>query len=97
MIEKIKSSTAFKGFARRTETVRSFLKKCLRDWSLSFAAMLAFNLLITLIPIAVALVGIFGLVLKNYPDAEKTVKDKFINGFSAHNSTQGVVKQVNIY
>ncbi|CAM4842125.1 unnamed protein product, partial [Rotaria magnacalcarata] len=51
-------------------------------------------LLITLLPIAVALFGILGLVLKNYPDTQKEVKDKIIHLFPSDNTTQGGIKQV---
>lgn len=63
---------------------------------MDFSAMLAYNLLITLLPIAVALFGILGLVLKNYPDAQREVKDKIINLFPSDNTTQTGIKQVKI-
>jgi len=96
MIDNIKSSTPFKQGQRRTKPARRFLRKFLNDWSLNFAAMLAYNLLIALLPTAVALFGIFGLVLKNYPDTQQDLKNKIINSFPSDNTTQSGITQVNI-
>jgi uncharacterized BrkB/YihY/UPF0761 family membrane protein len=96
MIDNIKSTTAFQQSQQTTKPVRRFIRKFLNDWSLNFAAMLAYNLLIALLPIAVALFGILGLVLKNYPTAQEDVKHKIINSFPADNTTQSGIKQVNI-
>jgi uncharacterized BrkB/YihY/UPF0761 family membrane protein len=95
MINNIKSSTTFQRGQQGTKPFRHFLQKFLNDWSLNFSAMLAYNILIALLPIAVALFGILGLVLKNYPDTQKEVKDKIINSFPADNTTQSGIKQVN--
>ena len=81
MMDTIRSSWLFKGGQRRTKPARHFLRKFLNDWSLDFAAMLAYNLLIALLPIAVALFGILGLVLKNYPDTQKKLKIKLLIHF----------------
>jgi uncharacterized BrkB/YihY/UPF0761 family membrane protein len=97
MIDNIKSSAVFVQGRQKTRPARRFLQKFLNDWSLNFAAMLAYNLLIALLPIAVALFGILGLVLKNYPDAQRDVKNKIIDSFPNDNITQGGIKQVNIY
>jgi len=63
---------------------------------MDFSAMLAYNLLIALLPIAVALFGILGLVLKNYPDTQQEIKNKIINSFSVDNTTRSGIEQVNI-
>ena len=63
---------------------------------MDFAAMLSYNLLIALLPIAIALFGILGLVLKNHPDLERQVKDKIIHSFPADNTTQSGIEQVNL-
>ncbi|CAF4755043.1 unnamed protein product [Rotaria sp. Silwood2] len=96
MIDNIKSTTVFKGGQRQTKPVRRFIRKFFNDWSMDFSAMLAYNLLIALLPIAVALFGITGLVLKNYPDTQKAVKNKIIHLFPADNTTQAGIQQVNI-
>jgi uncharacterized BrkB/YihY/UPF0761 family membrane protein len=95
MIDNIKSSTAFVQSRQKTKPARRFLRKFLNDWSLNFAAMLAYNLLIALLPIAVALFGILALVLRNDLSAQQTIKDKIINSFPSDNTTQAGIKQVN--
>lgn len=94
MINRIKSSSAFQTSQRRTKSMRHFLRKFLNDWSMDFSAMLAYNLLIALLPIAVALFGTLGLVLNNYPDLERQVKDKIIHSFPLDNTTQSGIEQV---
>ncbi|CAF0933329.1 unnamed protein product [Rotaria sordida] len=94
MIDNIKSTTVFQGGQRQTKPARRFIRKFSNDWSMDFSAMLAYNLLIALLPIAVALFGITGLVLKSHPDTQKRVKDKIIDLFPADNTTQTGIKQV---
>ncbi len=94
MIDTIKSSAVFKHGQRRTKTIRHFLNKFLNDWSLNFAAMLAYNLLIALLPIAVALFGIFGLVLRNDTASKQKLKDTIINSFPADDTTRNGTRQV---
>lgn len=94
MIDNIKSTTAFQQSQQTTKPVRRFIRKFLNDWSLNFAAMLAYNLLIAMLPIAVALFGIFGLVLKNDSKAQEKIEDKIVNSFPADNTTQSGIKQV---
>jgi uncharacterized BrkB/YihY/UPF0761 family membrane protein len=95
-MDTIRSSWLFKGGQRRTKPARHFLLKFLNDWSMDFSAMLAYNLLIALLPIAVALFGILGLVLKNYPNTQNEIKEKIINSFKFDNTTQIGIRQVNI-
>jgi uncharacterized BrkB/YihY/UPF0761 family membrane protein len=96
MITGLRSSSVFRNGQRRTKPVRHFFRKFLNDWSMDFSAMLAYNLLIALLPIAVALFGILGLVLKNYPDTQQEIKNKIINSFSVDNTTRSGIEQVNI-
>lgn len=56
--------------------------------------MLAYNLLVALLPIAVALFGILGLVLSNNTEARENVKNKIINSFPSDNTTQSGIRQV---
>jgi uncharacterized BrkB/YihY/UPF0761 family membrane protein len=97
MLNGIKSLSVFKGGQRRSKPARHFLRKFLNDWSLDFSAMLAYNLLIALLPIAVALFGILGLVLKNHPDTQQQVKNKIIDSFPADNTTRDGIKQVIVF
>ncbi|CAF1236336.1 unnamed protein product [Adineta steineri] len=94
MINRLRSTAIFQNGERRTKPIRYFFCKFLNDWSLDFAAMLAYNLLIALLPIAVALFGILGLVLKNYPDRQQEIKNQIINSFSTDNITRSGIEQV---
>jgi len=94
MINNITSTTAFKQTQQKTKPARRFLRKFLNDWSMDFAAMLAYNLLIALLPIAVALFGILGLILKNHPDARQDLENKIIASFPSDNTTQAGIRQV---
>ena len=97
MIDNLKSTTAFQQGQQRTKPFRRFLRKFLNDWSLNFAAMLAYNLLIALLPIAVALFGILGLVLKNNDEARENIKNKIVHSFPSDNTTQSGIRQVTVH
>jgi YihY family inner membrane protein len=47
----------------RTKPLQTFLTKFSNDWSMNFSGMLAYNLLTAILPIAIALFGILGLIL----------------------------------
>lgn len=94
MIDNLKSTAAFQEGQQRTKPARRFLRKFLNDWSLNFAAMLAYNLLIALLPTAVAIFGIFGLILSNNPDTLDKLKDKIIHSFPSDNATQTGIEQI---
>ena len=96
MINDIRTSSLFRGGQRHSKPLRHFIRKFLNDWSMDFAAMLAYNLLIALLPIAVALFGILGLILKNHPETEKKLIDQIINATAFDNTTQQGIRQVNI-
>jgi uncharacterized BrkB/YihY/UPF0761 family membrane protein len=97
MCNKIKSSAAFQRFQRAIEPLLSFLKKFLRDWSLFFAGMIAYYLLIAIVPMAVAVLGIIGLILKAHPDAQEKYTNQIINSFSDNKIVQNAAKEVTIY
>ncbi|CAF1023827.1 unnamed protein product [Didymodactylos carnosus] len=77
---------------RETKPYRLFFKKFKNDWSMVFAAMLAFNLLIALLPIAVTLFGILGLVIGNNTNLQEKIKEKIINSFP--NVTKEGLRQI---
>lgn len=94
MTTKLASSTFVNGVKEGAKRAHQFLNKILNDWSLLFAAMLAYNLLIALLPIAVALFGIAGLILRNYPQARQDLKNEIVNAFPSGNSSFAGVGQV---
>src|SRR5579884_894694 len=48
---------------RNTEPFQAFLTKFNNDWSTTFAGLLAYNILMAMLPIAIALVSILGFIL----------------------------------
>jgi len=94
MINTVTSPTTFKRAERQTKPVRRFIQKLLNDWSFDLASMLAYSLLIALLPIAVTFFGILGLILIDYPQAQQDFKDKIIHLFPADNTTQTGIEQV---
>ena len=97
MVDDIISSTALERAKGRLKPVHQFLKKCLNDWSFDFASMLAYNLLIALLPIAIILFGILGLILTDRPQDQQYLEDIIINTFPADNITQTGIKQVYVF
>ena len=49
--------------------------------SMVFAGMLAFNLLVTLLPMAITFFGIFGLVLGSHPELRNRIRDDIVKAF----------------
>ncbi|CAF1106440.1 unnamed protein product [Didymodactylos carnosus] len=78
---------------RETKPYRQFFSKFMHDWSLDLAAMLAYNLLIALLPIAVALFGILAIILGKYSNFQDTIKKKIVNSFP-DNTTREALEQV---
>lgn len=94
MLNRLKSSLFYRQTRIKTREFYNFLQKFLNDWSLVFSAVLAYNLLIALVPIAVAFFGIFGLILKNHSNAEETIKRKIVDGISSDNRTIAGIQQI---
>jgi uncharacterized BrkB/YihY/UPF0761 family membrane protein len=70
-----------------------FIKKILNDWSLQFASLLAYTLLIALLPLLVAALGIFGLVCSANPGEKQTIINGIVNSIQ-DNTTQTAVREV---
>ncbi|UJR23801.1 hypothetical protein I4U23_026778 [Adineta vaga] len=77
---------------KETTPFRLFIQKVKYDWSLVFSGMLAFNILIALLPMAITLFGILGLVLDNHPDLRNNIKQKIINTFPSE--TKNGIQQI---
>ncbi|CAF0769108.1 unnamed protein product [Didymodactylos carnosus] len=78
---------------RQTKPYRRFFSKFMNDWSLDFSAMLAYNLLIALLPIAVTLFGILAIVAGNNVGFQDTIKKKIIDAFP-DNTTKEALGQI---
>jgi uncharacterized BrkB/YihY/UPF0761 family membrane protein len=70
-----------------------FIKKILNDWTLAFGSLLAYTLLIALLPIIVAAFGIFGLVFSANPSTRDSIINDIVNSLQ-DNATQTAVRQV---
>jgi YihY family inner membrane protein len=81
MDSTITNTRLFQYAKKETTPYRLFVQKVKHDWSLVFSGMLAFNLLIALLPMAITLFGILGLVLGNHPDLRDRIKTKIIDTF----------------
>ncbi len=97
MVNKVKSSTALKPGQWETKSFSHFFQKFLNDWSLDFSAMLAYNFLIALLPMAVSIIAILGLVFRNNPDNEKGIKDKIVDSLSTGSTTRNGIDEVSIH
>ena len=58
-----------------------FYYKLKHDWSLTLSSMLAFNLLMALLPMAMILFGLLGLVLAQHVNFQDRIRTKIINAF----------------
>lgn len=81
-MESVISNTRLFQYAKKETTpYRLFVQKVKHDWSMVFAGMLAFNLLVTLLPMAITFFGIFGLVLGNHPELRNRLRDNIVKAF----------------
>ncbi|CAF3060446.1 unnamed protein product [Rotaria socialis] len=81
MESAITNTRLFQYAKKETTPFRLFIQKCKHDWSFVFSGMLAFNLLIALLPMAVTLFGILGFVLGNHPELRNHIRNKIIDAF----------------
>jgi YihY family inner membrane protein len=81
MESKITNTRLFQYAKKETTPYRLFVQKFKHDWSLVFSGMLAFNLLIAILPMAITLFGILGLILGNHPDLRNRIKNHIVNSF----------------
>ncbi len=68
-----------RGAKAAIKTLRGFWKKASNDWIFNLSAMLAYNLLMTIVPILAMLLSIFGLVLGSLSPA---TEQQFINSIT---------------
>jgi len=97
MSDPAKSSTWRRRFKKPIKCTLAFLSKFLCDWSLSFAAMLAYYLLVAIVPTAVAVFGIIGLIIRHDPKAQLKLINQLVFAASGGNHSKGPTDQVIIY
>ncbi|MBV9688554.1 MAG: YihY/virulence factor BrkB family protein [Ktedonobacteraceae bacterium] len=75
-----------------TQPLQVFFTKFNNDWSMSFAGLLAYNLLMAMVPIAIAIIAILGLILDHLsPHALNTIMAQIVNIFPGVTSQQNTV------
>lgn len=94
MFEKIKASAVYKRLKLCMKSFLNFLLKFFRDWSLHLAGMLAYSLLIAIVPMAVATLGIVGLVLQASPATQTQFANAISGIISNGSATQSATNQV---
>ena len=82
--------------AKDVKPFMAFMKKFGNDWTMNLSAALAYNLLMAIFPIAVAVLAILGLVLSTLShDTYNTVKSQIIGIFPA-GASSGIIDSVAI-
>lgn len=70
-----------------------FIFKVLNDWTTDFSALLSYNFIIAILPLATAAFGIFGLVFRHNSDARTSVINSIVDSLP-DNRTKLAVQQV---
>ncbi|GHO50059.1 YihY/virulence factor BrkB family protein [Ktedonospora formicarum] len=60
--------------SKETKTLREFLNKFNNDWSSGLAGLLAYNILMSMVPIAIALIAILGFLLGGITDTKQLIE-----------------------
>jgi uncharacterized BrkB/YihY/UPF0761 family membrane protein len=75
-----------------SQPLRTFFNKFNNDWSMNFAGLLAYNLLMAMVPIAIAIIAILGLVLDHLsPHAFDTIMAQIVHIFPGVTSQQNTI------
>src|SRR3989442_12152881 len=75
-IQKRTSTGALVTVEKAAKPVGAFLAKFTNDWTMNLAAGLAYNLLMSIFPIIIAMLGILGLIIGGL---DRTAFDSLIN------------------
>jgi YihY family inner membrane protein len=81
MGSKVTNTDLFENVKKETKPYRIFFQKLRHDWSFVLSGMLAFHLLIALLPMAIIFFGIIGLILGNNISLQDRIKNNIINAF----------------
>src|SRR5437588_12952016 len=84
-----KGSGFVQTIGRDVKPIHTFFTKFTNDWSMNLSAMLAYNLLMAMFPIFIALVSILGLILGTLdPNAKRHLIDQIGGVFPSSISPQ---------
>ncbi|CAF0930881.1 unnamed protein product [Rotaria sordida] len=81
MESRIFNTNLYQNVKNETKPYRLFIQKIKNDWSFTLSGMIAFNLLTALLPMAIILFGILGLILGNNINLQNQIKMNIINTF----------------
>ncbi|CAF0758078.1 unnamed protein product [Rotaria sp. Silwood1] len=81
MESRITNTNLFQNVKKETKPYRLFIQKFKHDWSFVLSGMVAFHLLSALLPMAIILFGILGLILGNNINLQNQIKINIINTF----------------
>ncbi len=68
-----KKAELIKDVQKDTRPIQKFINKFNNDWVMNFAGIMAYNLMLAIFPIAIALLGITGLILGGNPVLEHNI------------------------
>jgi len=91
-LEKVTSSEAVRTVEKEVKPVQTFAQKFSNDWAMSFAGLIAYSLLTAMLPIAIALVGILGLVLGGNPGLQQQIITQAMHAFPKAISNQNTLQ-----
>lgn len=88
---------AAKTAEKDVKPVQQFLTKFNNDWDMNFSAALAYNLLMAIIPIGLAVLVILGVILGHLsPQAYTNVKNQLTNVFPGGAASGGVLDSITL-
>jgi YihY family inner membrane protein len=91
-LEKVTSSEAVRTVEKNVKPVQMFAQKFSNDWAMSFAGLIAYSLLTAMLPIAIALLGILGLVLGGNPGLQQQITTQAMHAFPTAISNQNTLQ-----
>lgn len=75
--------------------LEGFITKFNNDWTMQSAGTLAYNLMVAVVPIAIAIIAVFGLTIGALnPDAQKQLIDGIKNAFPSSSFSTGILQVV---
>ncbi len=90
-VEKVKevaNSEPVKTLGKQTKPFQQFITKFNNDAAMTFAATIAYNLMVAMLPILIALIAILGFTLGNLShDAQMNVQNQIVNIFPTSSRT----------
>ncbi|CAF1096327.1 unnamed protein product [Rotaria sordida] len=95
MESTVTNTRLFQYAKKETTPFRLFIQKFRHDWSFVLAAMLAFNILLAILPMAITLFGILGLIIGNRPDLQNRIRNHIVNSFPPK-ANEGVREIINM-